>query len=52
MTREVRNALVAQRKFAILEYAQGIGNVQQVCLDLGVPRSSFYRWKKAYSAEV
>jgi transposase InsO family protein len=51
MTREVRNALAAQRKFTILDYARRIGNVQEACRDLGVPRSSFYRWRKAYSAE-
>ena len=51
MTREVRNALAAQRKFTILDYARIIGNVQEACRDFGVPRSSFYRWRKAYSAE-
>ena len=51
MTNEVRNVLAARRKLAILEYADGIGSVQQACLDFGVPRSSFYRWKSAYSAE-
>jgi transposase InsO family protein len=51
MTREVRNALAAQRKFTILDYARIIGDVQEACRDFGVPRSSFYRWRKAYSAE-
>ena len=51
MTREVRDALAAHRKFVILEYAGEFGNVKKVCCEFGVPRSSFYRWKKAFSVE-
>lgn len=51
MNNEVRDALAARRKYQILEYAQAIGNVKEACRDFGVPRSSFYRWKKAYSKE-
>ncbi len=51
MTSEVRNALDAQRKLIVLQYAKGIGNVGKACRDLGVVRSSFYRWKKAFAAE-
>jgi transposase-like protein len=39
------------RKLKALEYAQAIGNVAETCRDLSVPRSSFYRWRKAYAAE-
>jgi transposase InsO family protein len=51
MNSEVRDALAVRRKAAILEYAQGIGNVREACRDFSVPRSSFYRWKKAFSVE-
>ena len=51
MTSEVRNALVAERKLIVLRYAKGIGNVGKACRDLGVARSSFYRWKNAFAAE-
>ena len=49
MTTEARDALAARRKLVILNYAEGIGNVKEACRDLGVSRSSFYRWKKAYA---
>jgi len=51
MTSEVRNALDAQRKLIVLQYAEGIGNVGKACRDLDVARSSFYRWKNAFAAE-
>jgi len=51
MNSEVRDALAVRRKVAILQYAQGIGNVQEACRDFNVPRSSFYRWKRAYAKE-
>ena len=31
MTSEVRDALAAHRKFVILEYAEVVGNVKEVC---------------------
>lgn len=49
MNKEASEHLAAHRKFVILEYAKGIGNNKQACLDFGVPRSSFYEWKKAYA---
>jgi transposase-like protein len=51
MNREVRDALAVRRRAIILEYAQGIGNIKAACRDFGVPRSSFYRWKKAYAKD-
>ena len=51
MNQEVRDALRARRRYVILEYAKDIGNVKRACWDFDVPRSSFYRWKEAYSAE-
>ncbi len=49
MTREVKDAFAAHRKYMILEYALGSGNVRKACRDFGVPRSTFYEWKKAYA---
>ncbi len=46
MNSEAREALAAHRKFVILEFAQAIGNVQEAYRDFGIPRSSFYRWRK------
>ena len=43
MNREAREALAFHRKFAILEYAKGIGNVKEACRDFRVAGSSFYR---------
>jgi transposase InsO family protein len=51
MNGEARDALAVRRKTAILEYAQDSGNVREACRDFGIPRSSFYRWKKAYSKD-
>ena len=51
MNSEVRDILVARHKSFILEYAQAIGNTRKACCEFDVPRSSFYRWKKAYGAE-
>ena len=51
MNQEVRDALEARRRFMILEYAKDSRNVAADCRDFGVARSSFYRWKKTYSAE-
>jgi transposase InsO family protein len=50
VTREVREALQVRRKLSVLSYIKEIGNVQESCRDLGVPRSSFYRWRKAFAA--
>lgn len=51
MEKEIAAALAIQRKLAVLRYAEGIGNVQEACRELGVPRASFYRWKSAYEKE-
>jgi transposase InsO family protein len=49
MNKEASEHLAAHRNFVILEYAKGIGSNKQACLDFGVPKSSFYEWKKAYA---
>jgi transposase InsO family protein len=51
MNNEAREVLAAHRKYAVLGYAETIGNVQEACRDFGVARSSFYRWKKIYDKE-
>jgi transposase InsO family protein len=51
MNSEVRDILAARRKVMILEYAAAIGKVSEACREFGIPRSSFYRWKKTVSVE-
>jgi transposase InsO family protein len=41
---------VRQKTF-ILDYAEGIKDVTEACREFGVPRSSFYRWRRAFAAE-
>jgi len=49
MNREARDSLEARRRSMILECAEMSRNVAAECREFGVPRSTFYRWKKAYS---
>jgi len=51
MHKEVREYLDLRRKLVTIEYAAACGNVAKACREFGVPRSSFYRWKKVYDAE-
>lgn len=46
----VISPLTPEQKKALLDLAQGMGNVAQACRVLGVSRASFYRFKKAYDA--
>jgi transposase len=48
INKEVRDELEEIRRYRILEYARETGNVDATCRDFGVPRSSFYRWKRAF----
>ena len=32
----------------VLEFAMAIGSTTKTCQEFGIPRSSFYDWKKAY----
>ena len=48
INKEVRDELEAIRRYRILEYARESGNVVAACRDLGIPRSSFYRWKGGF----
>ena len=45
---EVRDAFRVHYKWTVLEYSQACRTVGQACRDFGVPRSTFYCWKKAY----
>jgi len=38
-------------KKAVLDYASGIENVVEACREFGIPRSSFYRWRKTFLDE-
>ncbi len=49
MNKEAREHLAAHRKWVILEYAKAIGNNLEACREFGVPKSSFYEWKKSYA---
>ncbi len=51
MQKEVKEALRIRFKWAVLDYAQGIGSVTKACRLFEVPRSTFYEWKKAYDKE-
>jgi len=51
MQKEVREILRIRFKFAVLDYAQGIGSVTKACREFEVPRSTFYEWKKAFDKE-
>ena len=50
MNSEVRDALDARRKFAVLQYAEGIGNVKEACRDFNVPRSTLWERTDAAAA--
>ena len=50
MNQEVKDILEARRRFIVLEFALKSGNIAKECREFEVPRSSFYRWKKAYEA--
>jgi len=44
---EIKKYLESRRKLIVLEYAKLCGNVVKACREFEVPRSSFYRWKRA-----
>ena len=51
MTKEVRDALEAERRFRILNYVLSAKNVSAELRDFGIPNSTFYRWKATYEKE-
>ena len=46
MTKDQREI---QRKLRILRHAEEIGHVARTCRYFGIGRSSFYRWRQAYT---
>jgi hypothetical protein len=50
MNKEVEDYLKVQRKLVVLEYARVFGSNLEAYTAYGVPRSTFYDWKKAYDA--
>lgn len=48
MYKEIKDVLAVRRKMVILEYARLSGNVAKACREFEIPRSSFYKWKKAF----
>ena len=46
MTKDQREI---QRKLRILQYAEETGHVAKTCRYFGIGRSSFYRWRQAYT---
>jgi len=51
MEKTLADALVIHRKMFVVRFASGARNISKECREFGVPRSSFYRWKKAYEKE-
>ena len=45
---EVRDAFRVHHKWTVLEYSQACRTVAEACREFGVPRSTFYGWKKAF----
>ena len=42
---------LVQKRLRVLKHAQMTGNVRKTCHYFGIPRSSFYRWKKAFDRD-
>ena len=38
-------------KKLVLEWAEAFNNTSEACREWKVPRSTFYRWKKAYAVQ-
>jgi transposase InsO family protein len=51
MMKEVKEELAIRRKLLILELARESGNAAKICREFEAPRSTFYKWKKAFDAE-
>ena len=48
MHKEVKNYLKLKKKLLVLEYARIFGSNLKSYKSLGIPKSTFYDWKKAY----
>jgi transposase len=51
MKKELAEALAIRRKRFIVLYARDARNICKACQEFSVPRSSCYRWKKAFEKE-
>jgi transposase InsO family protein len=51
MKKELAEAFVIRRKMFIVQYNEDAQNIKKACQEFGVPRSSYYRWKKAVEKE-
>lgn len=51
MNKEVEEYLRLQRKIVVLEYARVFGSNLEAYKACGIPKSTFYDWKKAYEEE-
>jgi transposase len=51
MEKALAEALVIRRKMFVVQFASGARNKSKECREFGVPRSSFYRWKRAFEKE-
>lgn len=51
MTKEIHDALEAERRFRIVTYILSSRNTAANLRDFSIPRSTFYRWKAAHEKE-
>lgn len=51
MSRELKDLLDLRRKLIILELGEQSGKVSRICREFEVPRSSYYRWEKAFQKD-
>ncbi len=51
MNKEVEEYLKLQRKIVVLEYARVFGSNLEAYKACGIPKSTFYDWKKAFEEE-
>ena len=51
MTKQVRDALEAERRVRILNDMLSAKNISAEMQDVGIPNSTIYRWKASYEKE-
>ena len=51
LTKEVRDYLALSKKKVVLELAREMGSDAKAYRSFEVPRSTFYRWKRAFAQE-
>jgi transposase len=50
-TKEIELYLLFKKKLSVLKYAEDIGNCRKAYETFGVNKTTFYNWKKKYSAQ-